>query len=302
MDINLNSFAEKQWESEDRRKFRFYECPACGAKFFSENEHSHCIYCGSGMLMPCGDRSVKPDGVIPFSVDKEQAVAMIRKFCSGKKMLPKSIADLDFSRETMGIYIPAWVLNAKGKSRASFKAVKGESFKKGKVEGIKKDFYLLKREGDVSFENCILKNDRSREYMKDIEPYYPSEAMAFDSRYLEGFLCDKFNEDGDEAYENVSSAIGKSLVADYKKDISGYSNAQLESLEVSFDAQDLKYILLPVWLMNFKYDGQIHSFAVNGQTGKFTGRAPVGKGEYLKYFLLVFVIIAVIGVLIAFLT
>ena len=302
MDINLKDFAEKQWESEDRNRFKFYECPACGAKFFSREERSHCVYCGSGMIKPCWSESIKPDGIIPFAVDKEKAVDKIRNFCSGKKLLPKSITDLDFSRETMGVYVPVWVLNAKGKSRASFKAVKGESFKKGKTEGIKKDYYLLKREGEIFFEDNILKTDKTHGFIKDIEPYYFAEAKAFDSRYLEDFLCDKFDSDKDEACENVRSTIEKNLVSQYKNDISGFSNVQLESMDVSFDSQDLKYILVPVWLMNFKYEGEIHSFAVNGQTGSFTGKAPVGRSEYLKYFLLVFVIIAIIGVIIAFLT
>ena len=132
----------------------------------------------------------------------------------------------------------------------------------------------------------------------ELKDYPVREAM----RVLDGFLCDKFDSDKDEACENVRSAIEKSLVSQYKNDISGFSNIQLENMEVSFDSQDLKYILVPVWLMNFKYEGEIHSFAVNGQTGSFTGKAPVGKSEYLKYFLLVFVIIAIIGVIIAFLT
>ena len=302
LDINLKDFAEKQWETEERRRFNFYECPACGAKFFSQEEEKRCVYCGSGMIMPGFSESVKPDGIIPFSVDKEQAVRQFKNFCSGKRMLPKSITDLDFSRETKGIYIPVCVLNARGRSRASFKAVKGESFKKGRTEGIRKDYYLLKREGDVSFENYMLKNDKIHGFMRDMEPYYFAEARPFDSKYLAGFLSDKFDEDKDEVYKNVCSGIEKSIVSEYKRDIGGFSNSLLESLEVSFDAQELKYILVPVWLMNFKYDGEIHSFAVNGQTGKFSGMAPVGNGEYLKYFLLVFVIIAVIGVLIAFLT
>ena len=93
---------------------------------------------------------------------KSRALLIFGAPCSGKTTFAAKFADrydlafynineimeqYDFSRETMGVYVPVWVLNAKGKSRASFKAVKGESFKKGKTDGIKKDYYSLKREG-----------------------------------------------------------------------------------------------------------------------------------------------------------
>ena len=34
-------------------------------------------------------------------------------------------------------------------------------------------------------------------------------------------------------------------------------------------------MLLPVWLLNTKYRGKTYTFAMNGQTGKMTGRFPI---------------------------
>ena len=40
-------------------------------------------------------------------------------------------------------------------------------------------------------------------------------------------------------------------------------------------------MLLPVWFMTYKYNGQIYSFAVNGQTGKLAGTPPLDKFKLL---------------------
>ena len=35
-----------------------------------------------------------------------------------------------------------------------------------------------------------------------------------------------------------------------------------------------KYALYPVWILNVKWNGKNHTFAMNGQTGKFVGNIP----------------------------
>ena len=43
-------------------------------------------------------------------------------------------------------------------------------------------------------------------------------------------------------------------------------------------------MLLPVWLLNTKYDNKNYLFAMNGQTGKLIGDLPVSKGRALAWF------------------
>ena len=37
--------------------------------------------------------------------------------------------------------------------------------------------------------------------------------------------------------------------------------------------------MLPVWMMNVKYEDKIYTMAMNGQTGKFIGNVPVSKAK-----------------------
>ena len=45
-----------------------------------------------------------------------------------------------------------------------------------------------------------------------------------------------------------------------------------------------RFVLLPVYVFDIKWNGQSYSFAVNGQTGKVVGTLPEDKALKRKYF------------------
>jgi hypothetical protein len=59
-------------------------------------------------------------------------------------------------------------------------------------------------------------------------------------------------------------------VVNYSSVLERHKNIQLHRGEV-------KYALLPVWLLSTKWNGQNWLFAMNGQTGKFVGKLPIDK-------------------------
>ena len=41
-----------------------------------------------------------------------------------------------------------------------------------------------------------------------------------------------------------------------------------------YDDVTFKHVLLPVWIMAYRYKEKLYRFLVNGQTGRATGAAP----------------------------
>ena len=54
-------------------------------------------------------------------------------------------------------------------------------------------------------------------------------------------------------------------------------------------------VLLPVWIMAYRYKEQLYRFIVNGQTGKATGQAPFSKAKAVL--VAVLVVLAILLVL-----
>ena len=56
------------------------------------------------------------------------------------------------------------------------------------------------------------------------------------------------------------------------------------------------YALLPVWILNTKWEGKDFLFAMNGQTGKLVGNLPVSTKRVVGLFAAIAASLSAIGV------
>lgn len=72
-----------------------------------------------------------------------------------------------------------------------------------------------------------------------------------------------------------------------ERDVVGYSSINLVEMQSKVQHGNVHYALLPVWLLNTKWNGKDYLYAMNGQTGKFVGELPVsGKRVWTATLLL----------------
>ena len=61
-----------------------------------------------------------------------------------------------------------------------------------------------------------------------------------------------------------------------------------------------EYAMLPVWMVNIKFNGKMHTFAMNGQTGEFVGNIPVSGKKFVIYTILQIVGFALIALVLSY--
>ena len=66
--------------------------------------------------------------------------------------------------------------------------------------------------------------------------------------------------------------------------VTGYENVSVRSEKISLRRGEVKYALLPVWLLTTKWQGKNYLFAMNGQTGKMVGDLPADKTKLRLWF------------------
>ena len=54
--------------------------------------------------------------------------------------------------------------------------------------------------------------------------------------------------------------------------------------------EKINYVLLPVWMVNIKYNEKLYTFAMNGQTGKMIGDIPYSKKKAFILWVIIFII------------
>ena len=123
-----------------------------------------------------------------------------------------------------------------------------------------------------------------------------SEELSYNLHYNEDYE-DVFNEDFD-----LSVGFGfEEETADEKNNKSPYETVSEKHRDIRINRGAVKYALLPVWILNTKWNDQKYMFAMNGQTGKMVGDLPVDKKKRWLYFGAAYGISAVITALITFL-
>ena len=284
-DINLtNNFSE-----EEAANMRSYTCPSCAAEIICEatTAATSCPYCNNPTVVP-GQFSaqLKPDHVIPFKLDKNMAVEALKKYYKGKKFLPKHFNDGNHIEEIKGVYVPFWLYDGETDASMRFRATKVHRHRRGDYEITETDHYRVIREGNVAFEKVPV--DASSKmpdaHMDSIEPFDFGELKPFSSAYLPGFLADKYDEDAETCSKRANARIVASTEDALRRTVVGYTTVTREYCNINLRRGDVKYALMPVWLLSTKWKDKDFLFAMNGQTGKLIGDLPVDTGKFLAWF------------------
>ena len=261
---------------------RAYSCPSCCAELICDETTAvtSCPYCGNPTVVP-GQFSgaLRPDFVIPFKVTKKEAIAALKKHYEGRPFLPNAFKNENHIEEIKGVYVPFWLFDGEVDCEAVYDCGRTHTYRSGSYDVIHTDHFEVLREGTVSFSRIPVDGSTKMpdDYMDSIEPFDYSELKEFSTGYMPGYLADKYDvsaEDcssrADERAANTAESCLRGSVGHYSSVLERHKNLRLHRGEV-------KYALLPVWLLSTRWNGQNWLFAMNGQTGKFVGKLPVDK-------------------------
>jgi len=283
------SMAGGDWSEEELANIRSYTCPSCAAEIICDatTAATSCPYCGNPTTVPGQfTGQLRPDYVLPFRLDKNAAIAALTNYYKGKKFLPKSFASKNHIDEIKGIYVPFWLFDGESDADMRFRATKVRSFKQGNYQVTETEHWRVVRQGNVAFEKVPVDGSSKMPdaHMDAIEPFDYKDLKQFSSAYLPGYLADKYDVDSNECSKRANARITASTEDSFASTIKGYSSVIREYSNIILKKGDVKYALMPVWLLSTKWMGTDHLFAMNGQTGKLIGDLPVDKGLYWGWF------------------
>ncbi len=281
IDWNVEGFLKEHAAAEDQPG---YICDACGAEIISDGHTAatECMYCRNPVVIASNIEGVlKPDLVIPFKINKKEAEEILSKFYYDKPLLPTEFKSENTISKITGMYIPFWLYSCVGDGSVTFSAQKVTSWSDRNYRYTKTRYFAIDRAGNVSFQKIPVDASSKMDdnYMDGLEPYNYSELAPFDSKFMAGFFADKFDVDVATCSSRATERVVNSVVDSFKNTIVGYSAVSKKHSDIAMENVDIKYALLPVWMLNTKYKGEIYNFAINGQTGQISGRLPIDKGK-----------------------
>lgn len=277
-----------------------YICESCGAHLECDANTAaiSCPYCGSNVVI--NERiegGLRPNAVIPFRITPEQLPDVIHAFYKDKKLLPKDFFSDHQLSQVQGIYVPFWLFRSGVGGTMTAKATRVRHYRQGNYDCTETQYFRLVRGGDMEFANVPVdaSTRMDNDLMDSLEPFDFSELVDFKPAYLTGYLADRFDSDPDSELGRAGERMRSSAKAQLSSTCAGYSSVSNEQYSLQLEDPDVKYVFLPVYLLNCEYNGQKYRYAVNGQTGKVVGDLPISKERKNAFFWKTFGIAAAIG-------
>ena len=277
--LNVDSVETAGQADSDFENAVLYVCPSCGAEVVTDETTAAttCYYCSNPVVLS-GRLSgeMKPDMIIPFKIEKIDAISKFKELCSKKKFLPKDFISQSRLEEIKGVYFPYWYIDCSTRGSVNAKSRQVRSWTVGDKKYTETTVQRHFRQGDMQIRNmpeAALKN-KDRDIMKYVCPFNSSDLVPFSMSYLSGFFAEKRNVEIAEIQESTDETIKKFSVQKLCSSIEE-SNVSVTDSEIGISDKTWKYNLLPVWVLNYKHKDKNYIYALNGQTGKVYGELPV---------------------------
>ena len=250
---------------------RVYSCVHCGAEIITSDTEvsTFCVYCGNpAIVFSRISKEYRPDGIIPFSVTKGEAVRNIKIRFMKNPFIPKEIKAKAIPENLRGIYIPYWVANVE---------LTEADFLSGTVRNHKRDekrYY--ERAGVCRFKNVPVDGSKilNDNVSMRLEPFFLEESKEFDEDYLNGFYSNTSDTSYTDLRESAANRCHK-LFSDASKLTVAAKDVTLEDSMYWADVQDDPiYMMMPVWFFTFRHEDKPYTILINGQSGKVVGTMP----------------------------
>ncbi len=304
--VEWDKTEQAQWDSGEMEQLQSFSCPSCGGELLCEavTAASFCPYCGNPAVLPSRlSGSIRPDGVIPFRKTREDALAAFLKLCKGKPLLPKEFTRQQQTEKLTGIYVPFWLYDCRGDFQGSYRGTRIHRWSDSNYNYTKTDHYLLKRDASAGFAGIPMDASRKMDdtFMESIEPYDYGDLVDFEMGYLTGFLADKYDVEYAAGEERIRQRVDGAFQEQLAATMIGYQTVVPAGRNLQISHSKARYVLMPVWMLNVRYREKTYTFAMNGQTGKMTGRFPICPKRTAAWFSGIFAAAALLTTLVQYL-
>lgn len=278
-------------ETVDRQEYEnavLYICPSCGAQVITDETTAAttCYYCSNPVVLS-GKLSgeLKPDMIIPFKIDKKNAINKFKEMCGKKKFLPKNFLAESRLEEIKGVYFPYWYVDCETNGSINATSRQVRTWVTGDLKHTETTVRGHFRQGEMQIRNmpeAALKG-KDRDLMRYVCPFDSSDFVPFSMSYLSGYFAERRNVESDEIEKVTIQKIGSLSEEKLKKSIEQV-NVNVNNSEVKVGKLRWNYNLLPVWVLNYKHKDKNYLYALNGQTGRVYGELPVSNKKLAALF------------------
>ncbi len=279
-DIEEGFDKAERWDAAEQVT---YKCDNCGAVIImnSDEEATTCPFCGTTHIVR-GESfdGIRPQAVLPFRFGREKATEYAKKWARSRLFAPRKFKK-NLNQENMrGVYEPCFTFDSNTystyKGRVGYRRTRTVGSGKNRRTETYIEYKNISGSYARFFDDLLVANNVNFNQKKidQLSPFDTGSACVYEKSYLSGFVADGYTVSLRTGWQNaktiMDTLIRSGIKSKYNADVVDYLNVSTYHENVTY-----KYLLLPVYFMNFKYGKKRYGIMVNGSSGKARGKTPV---------------------------
>lgn len=273
-------------DDEWTAKTEVQRCENCGAEIVVQKNATtaFCGYCGSSHVLPVlQEAGIRPEGIVPFQVDRNKVGELFRKWIKGKWFAPNALKHLYQQDKLQAMYLPYWTYDADatghytGQGGRVYYVTVGSGQNRHTERRVR--WYPVSGTISQFFDDVLISARATGDPLEGRANAFATQAcLPFDMAYLSGFQAEKYTLGVEEGYVKAQAEMRDRLVGLARQQIlQRFDEARVTTLHDHYFNVKFKHLLLPMWMSGYQYQGKLYRFLVNGQTGRVAGKYPKSK-------------------------
>ncbi len=272
---------------------KFFRCKNCGAEVATDpHQRSYvCAFCDSTYVVefsPEQSGRKEPEFVLPFVVTPERGVELFQKWIIRNGWFrPGDLRTARIEEKLKGVYLPFWAFSMLAESQ--WRATIGEYWyrtetytttENGKTvtktrQVQETEWWELSGNHHNYYSGYLVSASRGlpQTEAERIKPFQLAALRRYAPAYLAGWLCEEYSIDREPAEQICRTEFLRQEEASIRAFLPGDTYRNFAS-NTQFGQVNEDLILLPLYVLSYRYHDKLFRFMINGQTGKVEGDKP----------------------------
>lgn len=290
---------------DDSAEHNEVRCRSCGADvvFVGTLTSTTCPYCASPIQreqVHTATFRVPVDGVLPFLVDHDRAHRSLAQWVSRLWFAPNKFKSEGIRGNFEGVYLPYWTFDSltfskySGQRGVNYRTTVGSGKNRRTVTRTR--WYSVSGQFQRFFDDVLVVASEGlpEGYIRGLEPWPLGQCIPFTQQVLAGHFARTYDVSLDAGFDRARELIDAAIDRDVRRRIGG-DKQRVSHIDSRYDAITYKHLLLPVWMLVYRYKDKPFRIFVNAASGEVQGERPY---SWVKICFAILGAMAVIGVIV----
>jgi len=289
----------RQWREDARKRtvdqdpelaagestHRELRCESCGGnvEFYGTLTSTHCPYCAAPVQLEhahkAAEHRIPVDGVLPFQIDKDHARRNLQLWISSRWFAPNRFTRGSADGRFNGIYLSYYTFDSM--TFTAYTGQRGEYYYvtvgdgKNRRTERRTRWYPASGSFQRFFDDVLVLANTGlrRDFMLALEPWPLLKVVPFNQQMLAGLMARTYDIELDECFKEGRQRIDSAILSEVHQRIGGDTQS-VSSVKSRYEAITYKHLLLPAWLLAYKFHDKTYQVFINAATGEVQGERP----------------------------